>query len=325
MFELSLGFEHIAFKQKKNQVKSRLDINIKSEVLREICLDVPILASNMNTVCNSNFCNLMFGCGGLGIMHRADSEENIIEEVKKIVDNCKLVAASIGVGKNQFEFAKKLVNAGVNIIVIDIAHGYSDEVINLGRKIKKELNVKVIVGNTVNVDMMSEVDDFADAVKVGIANGAACETRNTAGCYERQFSAVFKFKETSKKLGLPIISDGGIREPSDFVKAIGAGANSIMAGSIFARCPESAAELVYVDGKPKKIYAGMASRYVQDKWKGGLKNGTCPEGGVRFLDLGESVDRLVERYTGALRSGITYGGGFDIKSFQDSVEFVRLI
>jgi IMP dehydrogenase/GMP reductase len=168
--------------------------------------------------------------------------------------------------------------------------------------------------------MLYEVYRFADALKVGIGSGAACTTKNTAGCYEPQFSAVLKFKEEARRLGMPVISDGGIREPADFVKAVGAGAGAVMAGSIFARCPESAAEVV----EGKKIYAGMASRYVQDRWKGGLKKGTCPEGKVVPLDLGEPVGRLLERYVGALRSGITYAGATDVKSFQELVEFVTV-
>ena len=172
--------------------------------------------------------------------------------------------------------------------------------------------------------MMHEVNDFADAVKVGIAQGFACETKNTAGCTEKQFSAVLKFKELSKSLGLPIISDGGIREPADFTKAIAAGANSVMAGSIFAACPESAGEIHYFGDVPKKLYAGMASEHVQTIWKGGLKEGTCSEGGVRYLNIGSSLEDLMKRYQGALRSGITYSGADDVKSLQEKVEFIQI-
>lgn len=230
-----------------------------------------------------------------------------------------------GIENDQFDFAKKMILAGCNIIFIDIAHGYSDLVFELAKKLKiYSPQTKIVIGNATNPDIMYECYDFVDAIKVGIAQGFACETKNTAGCTEKQFSAVLKFKSLSKKFGLPVISDGAIREPADFVKSIAAGANSIMAGKIFAACPESAAETIEVDGQKFKIYAGMASRYVQEKWKGGLKPGTCPEGGIKYLEIGESVNALVERYAGALKSGITYAGGKDILSFQDSVEFVRL-
>lgn len=322
---LSLKFSDISMVPKKNIASSRLDVDITSEVIRGISLDVPLIAANMSTVCNADFCIKLYKAGALGIMHRAASAEVIFNEVMKIAKECNLVAASIGVGEDQFEFAKKLVDIGTNIIVIDIANGYSSLCIDLAKHIKDSFpKVKVIIGNTTCEELLFETKDYIDAVKVGIAQGFACETKNTAGFTEGQFSAVHKFKELSKKYGVPIISDGSIVEPGDFVKAIAAGANSAMAGRIFSRCPESAAETVLVDGSMKKIYAGMASRYVQNQWRGGLKTGTCPEGKVQYLDIGESIEALLERYAGALRSGITYSGTLNINDFQNQVEFIRL-
>jgi len=322
--EKSLGFENISFKQKKNVCESRLDAKTQSEIIRGINVEIPLIASNMSTVINADFYNLILKNGGFAFLHRALSDEAYLNEVKLISKN-EWKAVSIGVGDSQYELAKKLIYAGANVVVIDIAHGYSDAVINLGRKIKNDFpHIKMVVGNTVNTDMMEEVADFADAVKVGIAQGFACETKNTAGCTEKQFSAVLKFKEISKKLGIPIISDGGIREGADFVKSIAAGANSAMAGSIFASCPESAGKIININGVDKKLYAGMASEYVQNKWKGGLKPGTCSEGGVRYLEIGLPLEQMMEKYQGALRSGITYSGAMDIKTLQDKVEFIEL-
>ena len=233
--------------------------------------------------------------------------------------------ASVGVSNEDFDLSKCLINAGANIIVIDIAHGFADSVFNLAKTIKRfSRDTKIVIGNTTNPEIFTEELTYIDCVKIGLAQGFSCETKNTAGCTEGQFSAVLKFKQISKDFGIPVISDGGIREPADFVKAIAAGANSVMAGMIFGRCPESSGETVLVDGIPKKIYAGMASRYVQNTWKGGLKPGTCPEGKVTYLDIGEPVAALIERYSGALRSGITYSGAKDIKGLQDNAEFVRL-
>lgn len=323
--EKSFGFEQIAIKQKKNICKSRLDVDIESEIIRGIRRPIPLIAANMSTVVNANFCVELFRLGGLGILHRADTKDNILKSIKNVAQKCEWTAASIGVEKDQFDFAKQMIRKGCNIITIDIAHGYNDAVLDLGKKIKLFApEVKLIIGNTTNVDLIYECYDFVDAIKVGIAQGLACETKNTAGCTEKQFSAVLKFKHVSKNFGIPIISDGGIREPADFTKSIAAGANSIMAGSIFAACPESAAEVVLYNGEQKKLYAGMASEYVQNKWKGGLKPGTCAEGGVRFLDIGSPLPKLIERYAGALKSGITYAGAYDIRSFQSNVEFVLI-
>ena len=326
-FPLSLGFENVAMSQGKNICVSRSDASIKSEVMRGVFLDIPLIAANMSTVTNAGFCIQLSKLGALGVLHRAASQEHILSEVTKIKQsNCPWIAAAIGTGEDQFDFTRKLVEAGMNIVVIDIANGYCDTVINLGKKIRKEFkDLKIVAGNTSNTNMLYEVDCFADAVKFGLANGSACETKNTAGCNEKQFSTVYNSRKVSKELGLPIISDGGTKEPADFAKALFAGANSVMAGGIFARCPESAAEIVEIDGVFKKVYAGMASRKVQTEWRGGLKAGTCPEGKTVYLNIGESVEALLERYSGALRSAITYVGANNIQDAQKMVKFVRFV
>lgn len=324
--EISLGFESVAIKQKKNICKSRLDVNLQSEIARGLKVNIPLIASNMSTVVNYEFLDQLLTLGAFGFFQRARPYVGYVEDVKEFSKHHQWVPVSIGVGNSEYEAAKGLINAGGNVVLIDIAHGYSDSVIDLGRKLKTEYpHIKMIVGNTTNTEMLEEVNDFADAIKLGLAQGYACETKNTAGCTEKQFSAILKFKERSKQLGMPVISDGGIREPADVVKSIGAGANSVMAGKIFAECLESAAEIVNINGEEKKLYAGMASTYVQKLWKGGLKPGTCSEGGVRYLDIKYTLKDMLELYSGALRSGITYSGGSDINSFQKNVEFIRLV
>lgn len=321
----TLKFQEVCMVPQRNICKSRLDTDISSEVFRGIKLDIPLISANMSTVTSSDFCIEMNKHGALGVLHRAAKEDFIVEETTKVAKECSLVAVSIGISNLDFVFAQRLINVGANIIFIDIANGYSDEAISIAKELKfRAPLIKIVLGNTTSVKIMYEAEQYVDAIKVGIAQGEACETYNMTGFTEGQFSAVLKFKTASDKLGLPIISDGGVREPGDFVKAIAAGANSIMAGKIFAMCPESAAEMVTMNGSPKKLYAGMASRYVQNTWKGGLKHETCAEGKVVYLDIGEPVGKLIERYSGALRSGITYGGARDIKELQKKAEFMRV-
>jgi IMP dehydrogenase len=326
-FPISYGFEDVAISQQKNICSSRLEVNTTTEFIRGHYIDVPLIAANMSTVVNADFIIKLYQLGAFGIIHRAQSKEDILSDIKKVAEKCELVAASIGIDEEQFELAKEMITAGCNILTIDVANSYTDRTIDLVKKIKAySKDTKIIVGNTTNIGILEELYDCLDAVKVGIAQGYACETKNTAGCTEKQFSAVYKFKGLSKYLGIPVISDGSIKEPADMVKAIGAGANSVMAGKIFAACPESAADMELVGDNIKtlkKVYAGMASRYVQERWKGGLRKGTCPEGGIRYLDIGEPAEKLLERYVGALRSGITYSGAIDIDSFQKNVKFVR--
>ncbi len=320
IMEESIGFDSVSFKQKKNICKSRLDADISSEIIRGIVRPNPLVASNMSTVVNPEFYVKLYRLGSFAILHRATSPENRLSDVSEVASQSDITATSIGL--DEYHFAHDLIEYGANVIVLDIAHGYCDSAIDLGRQLKKEYpHIKMVLGNTNNVDMLEEVDDFCDALKVGLSNGFACETKNTAGCIERQFSVILKFKERARQLGMPIISDGGIREGADVVKSIGAGASSVMMGKVFAACPESAATVV--DGK--KLYAGMASEYVQNQWRNGLKPGTCAEGGVRMLEISKPVAEVVEYYCGALRTGITYTGANSIKSLQDNIEFIRLV
>lgn len=322
--EKSYRFDQVAIVQKRNICKSRQAVRIESEVIRGVMRPIPLIASNMSTVVNADFCVELYKHGALGIMHRADTRDNLFDEVKKIARQCEWVGASIGINAFADQDCNMLVEAGANIIVIDIAHGYCDDVIFAGRYTKQKFpHVKVVVGNTVNPSMIEGVADFADAIKIGIASGFCCETKNTSGCYKPQFSAVYDMREKAHQYGIPMISDGGIREPADFTKSIGAGASSVMAGSIFCRCPESAGQIVDVDGKPKKIYSGMASRDVQQRWRGKVSN-DCPEGKTVFLDLGEPVDKLLSRYAGALRSGISYAGFDNVDDFRKGCEFILL-
>lgn len=318
---LSLGFDDVLIKQLPNVCTSRSEVNTSSEVIRGVNLRVPLIASNMSTVTNAEFCIALERLGSMGVLHRAAPADWLVAETKKMSSCMEWVSVSVGVGETQFDLCRQLVRAGANIIFIDIAHGYSDAVISLGKRIRREFpTVKIVLGNTTNPNMVPDVFSFADALKVGIGTGLACTTKNTAGCHEKQFTAVHKFRQLSKTFGLPIISDGGIREPSHFTKAIAAGASSVMAGSIFARCPESAAEIV--DGR--KLYAGMASEHVQRLWRGGLKPGTCAEGKVVMLKLGAPASELIPTYEGALRSGITYVGAKDVEGLQENVQFIRV-
>ena len=326
-FERSYHFDDIAMAPQKNLCNSRLHADITSLVFRSFWRPVPIIAANMSSVINADFAIQLQKLGALGIMHRGwKNEEDYIAEVSKVARVCGFAAASIGVDNHAFDLAKRLINVGTSIIAIDLANGYCEAAIALGRKLALYFpDLIIVIGNTTCPEILTEVDSFADAVKVGIgSNNNVCSTYDVTGVTEGQFSAVYKFREKAKEYGMPIISDGGCRKSGDFCKAIAAGANSVMMGSVLARCPESAGEITYVAPglTPKKVYYGMASRKAQDEWKGGLKPGTCPEGRVKLLDLGESVVNLIERYSGALRSSITMTGAYNIETLQERVKFL---
>lgn len=326
MFERSYAFSDMAIIQKENICKSRLDVKIESEVMGGVTRPLPIISANMSTVTDANFAIKMYQLGAMGVLHRAFQDiEKYILETKKIADKIPVVAVSVGIKDSDYTLVKRLVDSGANIVFVDVAHGFSKYVLKMCEYIRKFYpTVKIVAGNTVNSDMVKMFDGYIDAIKVGIGGGKSCATADIVGCTKNQFSAVYDMKVVSQEYNVPIISDGNIRCPADFTKAIGAGASAVMAGSIFARCPESAAEMIEIDGIKKKILAGMASEYIQNKWKGGLKDGTVAEGRMVHLDMGESIENLLIRYAGALRSAVTYAGFDNINDFKKSCKFILI-
>lgn len=324
MFEQSYGFNQIAIKQKQCIVKSRKDIKIESEIIRGIRRPELLIASNMSNVVNADFCIKLYKLGSLGFMHRAFQDNNkYIEEVIKISEICPVTVASVGINEKDYFLVEQLIRYGrASVICIDVAHCFSKNTLIMCKHIRENYpTIRIVVGNTINPNAIEFFNDYVDAIKVGCASGSCCETRNTSGCYKPQFSAVYDMKEKAQKYGMPLISDGGVREPADFSKSIGAGASATMAGYIFARCPESAAKIIEIDGTKKKSMSGMASRLVQEEWKNKVSN-DCPEGATRIIDIGEPVEDLIKRYAGALRSGISYSGFNNIQDFREGCDFI---
>lgn len=322
----SYDFKNVAIVQKENVCDSRLDVKIMGEIIRGIRRPIPLIASNMSNVVNADFCIKLYKLGSLGFMHRAFQDNNrYIEEVVKISEICPITVASVGINEQDHSLVEQLIKHGrANVICIDVAHCFSKNTLKMCKYIKEHHpTIKIVVGNTVNPDAIEFFNDYVDAIKIGCATGSCCETKNTSGAYKPQFSAVYDMKEKAQKYGMPLISDGGIREPADFSKSIGAGASAAMAGYIFARCPESAAKVIDIDGTKKKSMSGMASRIVQEKWKNKVSN-DCPEGKTILVDIGESVEKLLERYSGALRSGISYAGFDNVQDFKKGCEFILI-
>ncbi len=262
-----------------------------------------------------------------------------IEKVKHHPNSAKdsygrlLVGAAVGVTSDTLDRVAALVHEEVDVITLDTAHGHSQGVIDELKKIKRNYpNLDVIVGNVATGDaarMLAEAG--ADAIKVGVGPGSICTTRIIAGIGVPQLSAVMAFAEAVKDLGVPIIADGGIRYSGDLVKAIVAGADTIMAGSLFAGTEESPGDTNFYDGRKVKSYRGMGSieamkkgssdRYFQDAEAEIQK--LVPEGIVGTVPYKGSLAEVVYQYVGGLRAGMGYCGSPDITSLQ-TAHFTRI-
>lgn len=229
-----------------------------------------------------------------------------------------LVAAAIGV-KDAEERGEKLVKAGADVLVIDIAHGHHQKCLKVTRMLKSKFpKTDIIAGNVATAKGVKDlIKAGADAVKIGIGPGAACSTRVVAGAGVPQITAILEAATISKRYNIPLIADGGIRYPGDVAKAIGAGASSIMIGSLFAGTKESPGEYFLEDGAAFKIYRGLASRDVSGTER-------TPEGVSGKVSYKGEVKKVIQQLLDGLQSGMSYSGSKNIKEFWKKVEFIQI-
>ena len=240
------------------------------------------------------------------------------------------VAAAIGVG--QIDRAKALVDAGVDVIVIDSAHGHSKGIIDTLKEVKANFKVDVVAGNIANPAAVKDLAEAgADGIKVGIGPGSICTTRIVAGVGVPQISAIDDCASEAAKYGIPVIADGGLKYSGDVAKALAAGAACVMAGSLLAGCEESPGELITFQGRQYKVYRGMGSigamtkgssdRYFQE---GTAQDKLVPEGIEGRVPFAGSIKDVIHQLIGGLRSAMGYVGAKDILTLQERAEFVEI-
>ena len=244
------------------------------------------------------------------------------------------VAAAIGVTGDSLQRAEALVNAGVDAIIIDTAHGHTKGVVSVLKEVKNKFpQIDIVVGNIATPEAaLYLVENGADGVKVGIGPGSICTTRVVAGVGFPQFSAVLEVSSALKGTGIPVIADGGIRYTGDIPKAIAAGASSVMLGSLLAGTKESPGETIIFEGRKFKSYRGMGSveamqegskdRYFQDV-EDDIKK-LVPEGIVGRVPYKGELNESMQQFIGGLRAGMGYCGAKDIPTLQENGRFVRI-
>ncbi|MEF0942879.1 IMP dehydrogenase [Rhizobium sp. BR 362] len=243
-------------------------------------------------------------------------------------------AAAISVGDDGFERAERLIEAGVDLLVVDTAHGHSQRVLDAVTRVKKLSNsVRVMAGNVATYDgTRALIDAGADAVKVGIGPGSICTTRIVAGVGVPQLAAIMSAVQAAQDQNIPVIADGGIKFSGDLAKAIAAGASAAMIGSLLAGTDESPGEVYLYQGRSFKAYRGMGSvgamargsadRYFQAEVRDTLK--LVPEGIEGQVPYKGSVSGVLHQLAGGLKAAMGYVGGADLKEFQERATFVRI-
>jgi IMP dehydrogenase len=318
-----LTFDDVLVVPCKSEVRSRKDPSLVSKLTKKIKFDTPIISANMDTVSESAMCIAMDKLGAFGILHRFMSIEEQCAEVKKIKSSgAKHVGASVGVGDETQERTRKLVDLGVDVITIDIAHGHSIHMLETLSWIKKQFpDIEIIAGNIASPEAALElINAGADAIKVGIGPGSMCTTRIITGCGVPQLTAIALCTEVAEKYGVPVIADGGIRFSGDIFKAFAAGADSVMLGSMLAGTIETPGEIK----SGKKQYRGMASKDAQISWRGGVPEGMAAEGESRMINVKGHVKDVVLELMGGVRSGMSYVNATEFAEIKKNSRFIEM-
>lgn len=318
-----LTFDDVLITPARSDVRSRRDPQLTSKLTKNISIETPIISANMDTITEFDMALAMHHLGGMGILHRFISTEEQASQARRLKEaGVKNISASVGVGEEFKSRAKTLIDAGVNIITIDIAHGHSIQMMETLKWLKDQYpQVDIIAGNMATPDAAKDlIEAGADAIKVGIGPGSMCTTRIITGCGVPQLTAVALCAEVAESYGVPVIADGGIRTSGDMVKAFAAGASTIMLGSMLSGTIETPGEIK----NGKKQYRGMASRSAQDSWRGGVPQGMAPEGESTQVSVKGHVKDVILEVTGGIRSGMSYVNATAIAEIREKALFMEM-
>ena len=316
------------------------EVNTRTQLTRDIYLDIPLISSAMDTVTESAMAIAMARAGGIGIIHRNLAIDEQVTHVKLVKGAGLRVGAAVGVGDDGFERAETLIEVGVDVVVVDTAHGHHRAVLEAIAKIKKNFPKQEVIGGNVatRAGAQALINAGADAVKVGVGPGSICTTRVVAGVGVPQITAIMEAAKACKKADIPLIADGGLQYSGDIAKAIVSGADTVMLGSLLAGCDESPGELVELDGRKFKTYRGMGSlgamqtrgakksfskdRYMQDDVL--AEDKLVPEGIEGKVAYRGPVADVVHQLVGGLRSGMGYAGAEDIAALQKRGRLIQI-
>lgn len=333
---------------------SRQDIDLTTNLTRNIKLKIPLVSSPMDTVTEAKLAIALANMGGIGIIHRNLTVENQAKEVLSVRKKNLLVGAAIGTSKGYEQRAQALVKAGVSVIVIDSAHGYAKPIVEAIKFMKSKYpKVDVIAGNIATYNgAKALIAAGADGLRVGMGPGAICTTRVISGMGVPQITAINETVRAARKAKIPVIADGGIKYSGDMVKALAAGASSVMTGSLFAQLEEAPGKVIrftraQVPERFKnvlnlkqssfkfKTYRGMGSVSAmqrgakiksEDEYHGkSYKDKVLVAEGVEGLvPVKGTVLDFVEQSIGGIKSGMYYVGARNIGELWQKAEFIQI-
>lgn len=311
------------------------ETDTKVQLSKNLILKIPLLSSAMDTITESKMAIALAEAGGIGIIHRNLSIRKQVQEIKKVKSKNLVIGAAVGAGFNEMKRANAILKEKINLIVVDTAHGHSKKVAEIIKSIKKNKSnqTTLCAGNIATGEAAKFLIDLGvDIIKVGIGPGSICTTRLVAGIGVPQLSAILDVKKRIKNKKVSIISDGGIKFSGDIAKALAAGADAVMIGSLFAGTAETPGKLIKKNGQLYKIFRGMGSigamnkgsadRYFQKKYRNTSKY--VPEGVEGLVKFKGKVENIIYQLTGGLKSSMGYLGSKKIKDLRNKPKFLKI-
>ena len=308
---------------------------IKTKLSKNLNLKIPIISSAMDTVTESSMAIAIAELGGIGVIHRNLDIKKQIMEIKKVKAKNLKVGAAVGAGPLEIKRAEALLREKIDLIVVDTAHAHTKKVAEIVKKITKIKSKKttLCVGNIATTEAAKFLSKLGvDAIKVGIGPGSICTTRLVAGIGVPQLSAIMAAKKGLGKKKIMLIADGGIKFSGDISKALAAGADAVMIGSLLAGSNESPGKIIKKNGKYFKSFRGMGSigamnkgsadRYFQKKQKDSSKY--VPEGVEGLIKYKGPVEKIIFQLIGGLKSSMGYLGSKNIKNLRNKPKFVKI-
>ena len=311
------------------------EVNTSTNLSKYLSIKIPILSSAMDTVTESSMGIAMAKAGGIGIIHRNLKISEQIKEIRKVKLKKLIVGAAVGASENEYKRVEKILKENLDIIVIDTAHGHTKKVGDMIKKIKKLRPKKTAIcaGNIATAEAAKFLIKLGvDIIKVGIGPGSICTTRLVAGIGVPQLSAIMNVKKGIGKNKTKLIADGGIKFSGDIAKALAAGADAVMIGSLFAGTDQAPGRIIKKHGGTYKYFRGMGSigamnkgsadRYFQSKQKDTSKY--VAEGVEGYIKYKGTVDKIIYSLVGGLKSSMGYMGAKKVVDLRKKPKFLKI-
>jgi len=316
-----LTYDDVLLVPQYSDIESRSEVSLATELGRGVDLKLPIISSPMDTVSETDMAGDLGDLGGLSIIHRYNSIEEQAGMIASLGGEV-LVGAAVGIAGDYIDRAIACVEAGAKVICVDVAHGHHILMKKAIKKIRKAVGKKIhiMAGNVATLEGFNDLADWgADSIRCNIGGGSICTTRVQTGHGVPGLETIFQCAKSDRNA--KIIADGGIKNSGDIVKALAAGADAVMLGSLLAGTSESPGRTFKdTDGKLRKVYRGMASAEAQKDWRGRVSS---QEGVSSSVPWRGPVGDVIEGLERGIRSGLSYSGARSVKELQAKAQWLQ--